>query len=587
MNEIANIQSSVPYPKANSNKELADSFATYFKEKIDRISSDLDSIPVSSTPISSEQGLSSGYTEFSPLSPAQLKKLILATPSKTCSLDPLPTPLLKESLDECLPILVNIVNTSLEKGQMPKALKRAIITPVPKKANIQEYTDFRPISNLPFLSKLIERVVVDQLTQYCDNNGLNEPLQSAYRSGHSTETALLKVTNDILLNMDTQEVTLLTLLDLSAAFDTIPHNLFVERLQKDYGISGAPLEWFRSYFTDRQQQVVIEGVTSDAVPLDTGMPQGSGLGPWGYTKYNKNLGQLIRMLLIIYHMFADDSQLYTKLNPRCPESQIRAKEKLENCLNKVSDWMTANRLKLNGNKTEFIPFGTKAQLSKLLSDEIRIGNETIKASICVRDLGVMLDNQLKMDMQIKHILKKCYTNLRRIKAIRPYLTLNATKSLVLALVMSHLDYCNSLLIGISCENINKLQAVQNAAARIVYRLKKYDHVSHVRKKLHWLPIRERINYKIAVITFNGLYGNGPQYLKELLKPLKSVRSLRSGNQKLLDIPKTRLKTAGDRAFATTAPKIWNELPMELRNCENVLDFKRKLKTHLFRKAYIS
>ena len=121
----------------------------------------------------------------------------------------------------------------------------------------------------------------------------------------------------------------------------------------------------------------------------------------------------------------------------------------------------------------------------------------------------------------------------------------------------------------------------------MYRLKKYDHVSHVRKKLHWLPIRERIHYKIAVITFNVLYGNGPQYLKELLKPLKSVRSLRSGNQKLLDIPKTRFKTAGDRAFATTAPKIWNELPMELRNCENVLDFKRKLKTHLFKKAYIS
>ena len=274
MNEIANKQSSVSYPKANSNTELADRFATYFKEKIDRISSNLDSIPVASAPMSSEHDLSSGYTEFQPLSPEQLKKYILASPSKSCSLDPLPTPLLKECLDECLPLLLNIVNTSLEKGYMPRALKRAIITPVPKKANIEEYTNFRPISNLPYLSKLVERVVVDQLTQYCDHYSLNEPLQSAYRSGHSTETALLKVTNDILLNMDSQEVTLLTLLDLSATFDTIPHNLFVEKLRKDYGISGAPLQWFQSYFKDRLQQVVIEGAASKLLPLDTGMPRG-------------------------------------------------------------------------------------------------------------------------------------------------------------------------------------------------------------------------------------------------------------------------------------------------------------------------
>ena len=267
------------------------------------------------------------------------------------------------------------------------------------------------------------------------------------------------------------------------------------------------------------------------------------------------------------------------------KSQIAAKVKLEQRLNQVSNWMTANRLKLNGDKTEFIPFGTKAQLLKVAFNEITIGNDTIKASDCVRDLGVMLDSHLKMDIQVKNILKKCYINLRRIKSIRPYLTLKATKALVQALVMSHLDYCNSLLIGISSEHLMKLQAVQNAAARIVYRLKKYDHVSHVRKKLHWLPIRERINYKIAVITFNVLFGNGPLYLKQLLNPLKSGRSLRSANQNLLDIAKTKLKTAGDRAFSAIAPKIWNELPFKLRNSKNIATFKRDLKTHLFKNAY--
>ena len=127
-------------------------------------------------------------------------------------------------------------------------------------------------------------------------------------------------------------------------------------------------------------------------------------------------------------MFADDSQLYNKLNPKCPKSQMNAKTTLEHCLNRVSDWMTANRLKLNGNKTEFIPFGTKTHLARLSFEEITIGNGVIKASSCVRDLGVMLDNHLNMDMQVNHILVKCYSNLRRIKSIRPYLTLNATKA---------------------------------------------------------------------------------------------------------------------------------------------------------------
>ena len=197
----------------------------------------------------------------------------------------------------------------------------------------------------------------------------------------------------------------------------------------------------------------------------------------------------------------------------------------------------------------------------------------------------MPDSHLKMDMQIRQILKKCYANLRRIRAIRPYLTLNATKALVQALEMSHIDYCNSQLVGISSDLLNKLQGVQNAAARIVFRLKKFDRVSHIRKKLHWLPVRERIQYKIAVITFNVLYGNGPSYLRDLLIPVNNERSLRSANKNLPVIPKTKLKTAGDRALVSTAPKIWNDLPINLRNAKNIVKFKRELKTHLFKKAY--
>ena len=286
-----------------------------------------------------------------------------------------------------------------------------------------------------------------------------------------------------------------------------------------------------------------------------------------YTKYTKGLGQLIRFLMIMFHMFADDSQLYTHLQPKNDESETNAKAKLEHCLNQTSALMTANRLKQNDSQPEFIQFGTKSQLSKISSHDINIGSDIIKASSHVRNLGAMLDNHLKMDIQVRHILKKCYTNLRRIRAIRPYLTLNATNALVQTLVMSHLDYCNSLLVGISVDLLNKLQVVQSA--RVVCRLRKCDHLSHVRKKLHWLRISERIHYKVAVITFSVLNGHGFNYLTKLLHPQKRVRSLRSKTRNLLDIPKTKLKTAGDRSVASTAPKIWNELRVKLRNCDNI------------------
>ena len=151
---------------------------------------------------------------------------------------------------------------------------------------------------------------MDKLSEYCSKNNLDEKYQSAYRKHHNCETALLQVANAILTNMDSQQVTFLTLLDLSAAFDTIPHAKFLERLENEYGINDTALAWFTSYFSDRVQSVHVNGATSEKQPWDTGMPQGSGTGPWGYTRYTGPLGLLLRILTLLYHMFADDTQLH-------------------------------------------------------------------------------------------------------------------------------------------------------------------------------------------------------------------------------------------------------------------------------------
>ncbi len=216
---------------------------------------------------------------------------------------------------------------------------------------------------------------------------------------------------------------------------------------------------------------------------------------------------------------------------------------------------------------------------------IEIGSETIHARTSVRNLGVIFDSEMKMKEHVFNTTRICYSKLREISSIRKYVTTEVAQTLVQSMVISRLDYGNSLLFGISDKLLIKLQRVQNTAARIILRLRKYDHISHGLMSLHWLPVRYRIKFKIAMITYKVLSTNQPVYLRELLTVQKNTRSLRSSCEIVLKVPKTKLKTAGDRSFSLAAPKIWNELPRSVKCAASLPLFKKDLKTHYFRSAY--
>ena len=227
------------------------------------------------------------------------------------------THILLKTLDITLPHLTSIINSSLRSGTVPDCHKSALITPLLKKPNLdpENLKNYRPVSNLPFLSEILEKIVLSQLKEHLLSNNLLDPKQSAYREFHSTETALLKVTNDILLSGDEGKVSVLTLLDLSAAFDTIDHSILCNRLNFNFGMCGIVLDWFKSYLTNRSQAVLIHGNTSNFNPLNFGVPQGSVLGPVLYTLYARPLGSVIRPYEINNHMFADDTQLNKSARP--------------------------------------------------------------------------------------------------------------------------------------------------------------------------------------------------------------------------------------------------------------------------------
>ena len=252
----------------------------------------------------------------------------------------------------------------------------------------------------------------------------------------------------------------------------------------------------------------------------------------------------------------------------------------------IASWMDTMHLKLNPDKTEFIMFGYRNQLDKCKTSYVTISGSTIPESPSVKYLGVTLDKNLNLK---EHILTKCKSaiaNFVRIRNIQQYLTTDACSTLVLGLCISHLDYANTLYYGLPDKTISNLQIVQSMCAKLTLRKSKYDSTTDALLHLHWLPIKQRINFKIATITHKCIYGTTPQYLKDLLILAPNPRSLRSSNDRTkLIIPFTRCKTFAAQSFSIAAPMIWNQLPKLLHETTNLKLFKRQLKTHLYRVAF--
>ncbi len=491
-------------------------------------------------------------------------------------------------MKELLPVaeqpLLNIINSSLSLGHVPKPFKLAVIKPLIKKPKLDpcELANYRPISNLPFMSKILEKVVSAQLCSFLQKKkDIYEEFQSGFRPRHSTETALVKITNDLLLASDKGCISLLVLLDLSAAFDTIDHDILIDRLQNYTGVRGQALRWFRSYLSDRYHFVYLNGESSQLSPVKYGVPQGSVLGPLLFSLYMLPLGNIIRKYGISFHCYADDTQLYISTKP----DETSKLSKLTECVKNIKDWMTSNFLLLNSDKTEILLVGPKNSTQNLLDYNLQLDGCTVTSST-VKNLGVILDSNLSFENHISNVTKTAFFHLRNISKLRNMLSVSDAEKLVHAFMTSRLDYCNALLGGCPASSINKLQIVQNAAARVLTRSRKYDHITPILQSLHWLPIKFRISYKILLLAYKALNDLAPAYLTNLLSRYNPNRSLRSQNSGLLVVPRIAKSTKGGRTFSYLAPKLWNSLPENVRGSDTLSLFKSRLKTHLFSQAFI-
>ena len=371
---LLNITSTPVLPPHEDKQQLANEMGTFFNRKIATIRSDLDNhSPQFCRVGSSDCNIDVPISKFDLLSQEEVHDLICASTKKTCSSDPIPTKLVFDCLDILLPVITKIINYSLEHGVFPSVWKNALVSPLLKRDGLESiFKNYRPVSNLQFISQLTESAVSKQLQHRISMNKLFPLLQSSYRTFHSTESALLKVKNDILLNMNRQHVTLLVLLHLSAAFDTIDHGILLERLRSAFGVRDTALSWIASYLSGRTQQVSIDSTLSMKFDLECVVPQGSCLGPLLFVVYASKIFEIV------------DKQ---NLEIRCSANQDAALAGVERCIEDIRNWMLNDKLKLNDDKTEFMIIGTVQQLAKVSINSLRVGAATITPVSSARNLG--------------------------------------------------------------------------------------------------------------------------------------------------------------------------------------------------------
>ena len=464
----------------------------------------------------------------------------------------------------------------------------SIVKPLLKKVGL-EFKNYRPVSNLKFLTKLVEKCMLLQFNEHCSMNSLLPSYQSAYRKCYSCKTSLLKLTNNLLNEMENQKMSALVVMDLSAAFVTVDHKILLDVLSSQYGIEGKALRWFDTYLRPHFCQVDIKGARSSIHSLDFSVPQGSCVGPILYSVYASTLQYQISEGMDL-NGFADDHLINKSFNPNDRDEELRTIELLESSLGNINSWMNLNRLQMNTSKTEFMMIGSWKQLTKCVTNNFTVCNDIVEKSEIIRLLGICIDSNLNFKTNVIKKSQTAMLNIFKIKHIRRYLTQEACEVLFHGLVMSHLDYCNSLYYGLPNCDLNRLQSVQSIACKMVLNRSKYDSCTECFTQIHWLPIRFRVQHKILTMVHNCLNQREPEYLSNLLtyrSEIRPSRDLRSElNYRLLQVPRTKLKTFVARSFRVAGLALWNSIPDELRHIDDPNVLRSQLK-HFFLKRLLT
>ena len=428
------------------------------------------------------------------------------------------------------------------------------------------------MSILPILSKVLEKVVAEQLMSHLETNGLLSNTQHGFQKHLSTETALLKVTNEIYKNIDDKKVSLLILCDLSKAFDSVNHEVLLQKCSK---LAIDPF-WFQDYLKDRIQSVRIGNEISDIAKVDYGVPQGSILGPILFLIYVNDMSQYVNADVLV--QYADDAQF---LLSDYIENLQELIERGEQTLSKLKKYFLECGLLLNAKKTQCIFIGTNQYINRIPENiKIRCDSEDITPSKCVKNLGLYMDRFMSFNLHIDELCKKVTGILMYINRIRDSLDEETRVRIVQALALSTMDYCLVIWGASSNTQLEKAQRLQNFAARVAVGVRKYDHISPIIRQLQWLKVKEKNIYDTCIMVFKAVNHCLPNWLMTFptVGEIVKVRTRQSND---LFVERIRT-TTGSRSMRIKGPIQWNKLPKEVQNTNRLNSFKEMLKKYLLR-----
>jgi len=498
------------------------------------------------------------------------KELKSLDETKSTGLDDIGPRILKLSFDVISRPITKMFNISLIKGKFPGKFKTAKVTPIFKKGSKLDKNNYRPISILPVLSKILERHVSNHMRDFLETHKLIFKMQSGFRKNHSCETALTAIIDDWIEAINDKKFVGTIFLDLTKAFDLVNHSLLLNKLRL-YGFSGSSVQWFTSYLSNREQKVCVSGHLSSAQPVSAGVPQGSILGPLLFIMYINDLPLHTKDSSV--DMFADDTTIsaYGK-------TVLEVHNILQNNLNSIAEWCIQNSMIPNISKTKsmYLSASTNKTISdNLNSPALTMHGESLAYSSTEKLLGVYVDQHLNWKYQVEQTIKKCNSYLYLLLRIKSYLNLHSRKLFFNAYILPHLDYCCTIWGNCSDRLIEAVIKFQKRAARIILDKDFNSPSEELFKELRWMKFPERIKYKKAILVYKSLNNSCPEYLetKFALIQTNHYQTLRSIVNNELAVPTPRLEFSR-KSLCYSGPVIWNTIPKHVRLSNTVETFKR-------------
>ena len=548
---------------SGDNAEVANRFNNFFAEVGSKLA---DKVP--HVPASDENATSNDSFEFTHINNTDVLDIIHKLKNtKSVGLDDISVLALKMCALEITPSITYLINLSLQSGTFPKQWKRAKVIPIHKSGDKESPSNYRPISILPCVSKILERVVQRQIISYLHKNDILSSAQSGFRPLHSTITTLLKVTDDWLHAMDRKEYTGAVFIDLKKAFDTVDSDVLIKKLNM-IGINGTSCLWFKNYMSDRICRTLVNNELSSESKVTCGVPQGSLLGPLLFIIYINDLVDCVKICKI--QLYADDTVLYFSHT-----SVQNIQSALNSDLQNVYRWICQNKLSVNCEKTVCMLFGDKHLLSKNNVLTVSLHNNPLNQVRKFKYLGLLCDENLHWNLHIESMLNRIGKMVGFLGRLRRSLSESVLKLVYKSIILPYFDYGDIIYSATYKKYTDKLQKLQNRAGRIILRIKPESHVSvaEMHNSLSWQHLEDRWRNHSLVIMYKIMNNLTPDYLRNEFELVNHSYISRFGPR--LHLPKPRTENL-KRSFKYRCAKAYNELSADIKSATSVNLFKSKL-----------